>query len=131
MLSHVKVAIKAIVLSVLFYLLLPSADGQNYRNTITFLNQSGENALVKVVGPIRGQVVVNNGGQTSVRVPGGEYFILARYCDANNRCSYSRGDSFVVEETPTQYSQISITLHPVVNGNYGSRPASAAEFAEN
>jgi len=27
-----------------------------------------------------------------------------------------------------QYSNITITLHKVVNGNYGSRPSSNAEF---
>ena len=105
--------------------------GQNYGNVITFSNLSGEDALVKIIGPVRGVVLVENGSERSVRVPAGEYYILVRYCEPRGYCSYSRGDAFSVDETPTQYSEISISLHKVVNGNYGTRPSSSTEFDGN
>ena len=43
---------------------------------------------------------------------------------------YTEGDRFRVDATATTYSQITITLHAVVHGNYGSRASSAAEFEQ-
>jgi len=105
-----------------------NAAGQSYGNTVTFSNHSGEDAVVKVIGPARAVVAVSNGSEGAVQVPAGRYYILVRYCDRSNRCSYSRGDAFAVEETTNAYSDILITLHKVVNGNYGSRSTSGAEF---
>jgi len=105
-----------------------AATGQGYNNRITFSNMSGDDALVKVVGPETEIVSVPNGGSGAVRVPAGQYYILVRYCDRSQRCSYTRGNPFSVDETLNQYSDITITLHKVVNGNYGTRPSSGAEF---
>jgi hypothetical protein len=41
---------------------------------------------------------------------------------------YTKGDSFVIYEGPDGVDQISITLHKVAGGNYGSAPSSEAEF---
>lgn len=104
------------------------ARAQGYQNTITFVNQSGEDAVVKLVGPARFNVSVPNAANNSVRVPAGTYYILTRYCDAGGKCSYSKGAPFSVIQTETEYSDIEITLHKVVDGNYRTRDASAAEF---
>ena len=104
---------------------------QAYPNTITFENQSGEGALVKLIGPVRWNIPVPNGTSRAINVPAGNYYILTRYCDSSNHCSYSKGDPFTVIQTETQYSDITITLHKVPNGNYRTYPATATEFNSN
>src|SRR5271157_1539344 len=90
------------------------AFASNYPNTITFSNLSGDDALVKLIGPVRANVGVSNGTQASVKVPAGTYYFLVRYCSGNGRCSYAKGDPFDVVQTSTRYSVISITLHQVL-----------------
>lgn len=112
-------------------LLLANTAGlgaQALRNTITFDNQSGEFSLVKLVGPTAQTVEVPSGEKRTVAVAAGEYYLLARYGADPRRYTYSRGESFKVEETATQYSALTITLHKVIGGNYPARPASAEEF---
>jgi hypothetical protein len=101
---------------------------QQYPNTIRFVNQSGENAMVKLIGPIRLSVLVPNAGSSTVNVPGGIYYILTRYCGRQGTCRYSKGDSFNVTQTDTEYSKVEITLHKVAGGQYHTRDASATEF---
>jgi hypothetical protein len=96
-------------------------------NTVMFDNQSGADALVKVVGATRGAVPVFSGSHASLQVAAGDYFILIRY-GFPGHYTYSRGQRFSVESTGTTYSEIKITLHKVVNGNYDTKPASQAEF---
>lgn len=76
-----------------------SASGQgNDSPTITFVNQSGENCLVKLVGPTTGYVNVPNGTQQTINVRGGHYHILTRYGDTG-QFRYTRGEPFEVSET--------------------------------
>jgi len=97
--------------------------------TIQFSNQSGDDATVKLAGgPTSGYVDVPNGGSATVSVRSGLYWIVTRYCDRRGACSYSRGETFTVTQTPYSVSRISITLHKVANGNYRTDPASAREF---
>jgi len=103
------------------------SQGSSANNTITFINRSGEPALVKLRGATTSETYVPNGTSSTVQAFGGTHYILARY-GAVSPYSYSRGESFTVTETPTQYSELSITLHKVVDGNYDSRTISAAEF---
>lgn len=108
-----------------------SASASNYPNTVTFTNLSRNGAFVKLIGPVRLNVEVLNGMQTTVNVPAGSYQFLVRYCGSNGRCTYAKGDAFEVVQTRTQYSAITITLHTVANGNYHERPASRDEFDGN
>ncbi len=103
----------------------PSVYGSSI---ITFDNQSGEPALVRLVGPTLGEVFVPNGGRNSIyHVAAGNYFLLVRYGNAGQyRCI--RCDRFDVQEFGNTYSTIGITLHTVASGNYGYRDASEAEF---
>lgn len=94
---------------------------------LTFDNQSGETALVKLVGPTASSVLVENGTKASRSVAAGHYFIKVRY-GAPGGYSYSKGDEFDVRESATSFSDIGITLHTVVNGNYASRPIPQNEF---
>jgi hypothetical protein len=104
------------------------SHAQTPRATITFDNQSGEVALVKVIGPTSRQTEVPNGQKRTVTVAGGQYYIVTRYGTSPDKYSYSKGDPFKVTQTSTQHSVITITLHQVVDGNYHSDPISAAEF---
>lgn len=110
------------------YANFPSAYAQDNPNSITFDNQSGELALVKLVGPTSQTIEVPTAKSRKVSVVAGEYYILVRYGRDPKQFRYSKGDQFTVSQTPTQYSTISITLHKVVGGNYPSRMASKEEF---
>jgi len=99
------------------------------RSIITFHNRSGEPAVVRLVGPTRGEVEVPDGGQNTIhRVASGHYVIYVRYGTPGNY-RYTEGDHFDVAGSATSYSQTSITLHTVPAGNYVLHPSSAAEFA--
>ncbi|MGD2126732.1 MAG: hypothetical protein PVG99_11675 [Desulfobacteraceae bacterium] len=97
-------------------------------NTITFDNQSGEDALVKLIGPTKRAVKVSNGETQTVNVAAGKYYILTRYGRNPEKYRYSKGDSFSVTQTATQYSAITITLHKVMGGNYPTHKISGKDF---
>jgi hypothetical protein len=97
------------------------------RDSIKFINSSGENALVKLVGPNRSEVSVPNGQSRTVSVAAGDYYILVRYGEPG-KYRYSRGDRFRIDQEPGYYFETSITLHKIVNGNYGSRDSNQNEF---
>ena len=97
-------------------------------NTITFDNQSGVSALVKVEGPTFTTVLVPNGSQRIVNLAAGNYVIKVRYGNGPNDYRYEKGDPFTVEQTATQYTEISMTLHKVVAGNSHSEGISADDF---
>jgi len=96
-------------------------------STVTFDNQSGKDAVVKLVGPTRGVVPVADHSRAGVHVRAGVYCILVRYGVAGHY-SYTIGQKFSVEESGASYSVITITLHKVSNGNYESHPISPTEF---
>ena len=72
-------------------------------NTITFDNQSGTDAMVKMVGRTRGAVPVPNRSRASVQVEPGSYYILVRYGSAGHY-SYSKGEKFSVESHADTYT---------------------------
>ena len=63
----------------------------------------------------------------TVTILGGEYYLLVRYGKPGSY-HYTKCDRFKVTQTATRYSIITITLHKVKGGNYGSEPSSADEF---
>jgi hypothetical protein len=99
------------------------------RAVVTFDNQSGEPALVRLVGPTRAEVHVGNNRRNSIhRVAGGLYTIRVRYGEPGNY-RYTEGQSFRLVSSSSAHSVVVITLHPVVDGNYSTHPISAGEFA--
>ena len=116
------------ILFIMLAICLVNVNAKDNPNTINFDNQSGEPALVKLIGPTPQIVKVPNGQKRTVNVAEGEYYILVRYGSSPERYRYSKGDTFTVRQTATQYSAISITLHRVVGGNYPSRKSSSDEF---
>jgi len=107
---------------------LDPAVAQTPPNTITFDNQSGEIAMVKLVGPSKVAVDVPNGEKRTVNVEAGDYYLLGRYGIGPEKYKYTKGDPFEVTQSGRQYSVITITLHKVVDGNYNTEPVSGKEF---
>src|SRR3989304_2658687 len=89
------------------------------QNKVVFDNQSGEPALVKLIGPTQAEVKVPNGAKVGADTLAGRYIIKVRY-GTPGRYRYSKGEEFEVKETATTRSEITITLHKVVAGNYDS-----------
>lgn len=108
--------------------LTPTLSSQETPNTITFDNQSGKPALVRVIGPTYREISVTDQSKETLQVAPGEYYILVRYGSEPDKYTYSKGDPFTVTQTPTMRSAITITLHKVVGGEYGSKPISAKEY---
>jgi hypothetical protein len=104
------------------------AHAQSYANEITFDNQSGSQALVKLIGQTAHAVTVLNNSKETLQVGPGNYYILVRYGSAQGKYTYSKGRPFNVEESSDSYSVITITLHKVLGGNYETRPTTASEF---
>ena len=97
------------------------------QNKVVFDNQSGEPALVKLIGPTQTEVEVPNGTKAGTDAAAGRYIIKVRYGTPGNY-RYTKGDEFTVTETATARSETTITLHKVVAGNYDSRPISESDF---
>ena len=98
-------------------------------STVTFDDQSGGPALVKLVGPSSTTVEVKEGKQETVEATGRHYFIKVRYGTPGHYC-YSKGDDLDIKETATSVSMITITLRKVVDGNYGTRQITGEEFGD-
>lgn len=98
------------------------------RNSLAFINESGSDALVKLVGPSCRTVEVKNGGRQTVNIAGGTYRVYVRYGEDPGAYRYSKGDSFAIHEDAHSHTRASLTLHGVVNGNYRTETSSENEF---
>lgn len=101
-----------------------SAFGQN---KVVFDNQSGDPALVKVIGPTQCAVEVPSGAKVDAQASAGRYTIKVRYGTAG-KYRYAKGEEFTVTETPTARSETTITLHKVLAGNYETLAISEDDF---
>lgn len=110
------------------WIIPPSVYAQTPPNTVTLDNQSGDFTLVQVIGPTGHLVEVPQGQKRTVNVAEGEYYLLARYGERPESYRYTKGKSFNVTQSATQYSALTITLHKVVGGNYPTQPTSREEF---
>lgn len=117
-----------IVISLFWCVSLSPAIAETSPNTITFDNQSGEFAIVKLVGPTKVEIEVPNGQDRTVNVEAGDYYLLGRYGIVPEKYKYTKGDPFEVAQSGRRYSVITITLHKVVDGNYDARPVSGKEY---
>jgi len=97
------------------------------QNKVVFDNQSGEPALVKLIGPTQTQVEVPNGAKAGADAAAGRYVIKVRY-GTPGKYRYSKGEEFEVKETATARSETTITLHKVVAGNYDSQDITMEAF---
>jgi hypothetical protein len=101
------------------------AEGE--RNILTFINHSGNYAMVKLMGPTRSTVTVQDNGEATVNIAGGKYVIYVRY-GKKSPYRYTKGESFAIEDSSLKYTKATLTLHGVVNGNYRTAGSSEEEF---
>jgi hypothetical protein len=111
----------------IYTFLIPLVEAASEENGLTFINKSGEDALVKLVGPSRKVVQVENGKEKRVQIASGTYYIYVRYGDQGH-FRYAKGETFEIEDVVNGYVEAELTLHGVVNGNYVVRPSSEEEF---
>jgi|GEM_PF-2765183 len=123
-----KIAILPIVIALLTFFFPAFLTAQEHPNTITFDNQAGEYALVKLVGPTLTSIEVPNGEKRTVHAAKGEYYILTRYGKDPKKYKFSKGETFEVTQSKTEYSKTTITLYPVIDGNYSTTPISKEDF---
>lgn len=97
------------------------------QNKVLFDNQSGEVALVKLIGPTQTVVEVPTGAKVGTDAAAGKYIVKVRYGTPGNY-RYSQGQDFEVTETASGTTETTITLHKVVAGNYETHPISESEF---
>ena len=120
--------LKAIWMVTLFIIIgAVSVYARSEVNGLTFMNKSGDLALVKLVGPSRRVVEVADGQDRRVQIASGTYIIYVRYGDKGHY-RYTKGESFVIREVTGGYIQAQLTLHGVVNGNYAVEGSSRQEF---
>ena len=96
-------------------------------NGLTFINKSGEPALVKLVGLSRRLVQVPDGQDRRVKIASGNYVIYVRYGNKGHY-RYTKGESFEIRQVTGGYIEARLTLHGVVNGNYSVAGSSKEEF---
>lgn len=96
-------------------------------NGLTFMNRSGDVALVKLVGPSRRAVPMPDGQDRRVQIASGTYCIYVRYGEEGHY-TYTKGESFEIREVTGGYVEAQLTLHGVVNGNYAVEGSSRQEF---
>jgi len=121
-------AILFVLLILIIRFNISAANAEAKRNNLTFINHSGDNALVKLTGPSREIVEIPNGISKTVNIGGGQYKIYVRY-GTPGRFRYTKGESFQIAETSFSYTQATLTLHGVVNGNYHTEGSSEYEFS--
>ena len=120
--------LSAIFLFVFLGLASTHAASTQTPHRITFINESGQNAHVKLIGPTRTAVKIYLDQKRFVWVEAGEYFVLARFGNSPKEYTYTKGNPFTVTQSGDQYSRISITLHRVISGSHTAGLVSGEEF---
>ena len=115
------------VLWMLGWAILP-CEAQTALNKIIFDNQSGQNAVVKLIGSTKLVVKVAKQQKKTVRAAEGDYFIVVRYGNSAKEYTYTKSDPFTVTQSGNQYSIITFTLYRTRGGDFNVTPVSQEEF---
>jgi LysM repeat protein len=118
--------IPVLCLAVLFLFFLPDSGRGAQKNMMTLVNNSGEEALVKIVGPKSGVVELTKETERTILLPAGTYKYYVRYSQGP-KASYARGTPFTLEAVSTGYIEASLTLISPP-GNYQPDPVLEEEF---
>ncbi len=95
---------------------------------IIFDNQSGQNALIKLIGSTKLVVKVPKQRKKTVHAAEGDYYILVRYGDSVKDYTYTKSDLFSVTQSGNQFSIITFTLYRTRGGDFNVKPVSPEEF---
>ena len=98
------------------------------KNIIKFDNQSGRNAVVRVMGPTQTVAKMQRDETRTVHVIAGDYYILVRYGDSEKEYSYTKSALFTVTQDDKKFSIITFTLHRRGGGTFNVQPVSGKEF---
>ena len=101
---------------------------QSTPNKIIFDNQSGQNAVVKLIGSTKLVVKVPKQRKKTVHVAAGDYTILVRYGDSEKDFTYTKSDPFEVSQTEDHFSIITFTLYRTRGGDFNVSSISPEEF---
>ncbi|HEY6351947.1 MAG TPA: hypothetical protein VI636_21335 [Candidatus Angelobacter sp.] len=93
-------------------------------SVISFQNQSGGEAVVRLTGPSAQVLTVVDGQSSSARVAAGDYYILVRYGGSLAEYRFEKAGPIAVTETGGQHSVVHITLRRPVADN----PKAQEEF---
>jgi len=91
------------------------------KNEVSFLNQSGTEATVKIIGPSAQKLIVPDGQTAHANVPEGTYYILVRYGRSPAEYLYTKGGPVNVTATEKQHSVVRITLRRPSRDNAEAR----------
>ncbi len=97
-------------------------------NSITFENQSGRNAVVRIIGPTKSIAKMQRDETRIVHVSAGDYYILVRYGDSKKEFNYTKSAVFPVTQSENKFSVIRFILHRRSGGTFNSQPVSGNEF---
>jgi len=107
------------------------------KNTLNFDNKSGQDVVVRVFQQKTdkriAEVKVSDGQTRGTSIADGDYYIVSRYpsqTGKNGKASYtfSKGDPFTIRPPAGKRSQVTITLHGVIHGNYRAAPTDEKAF---
>ncbi len=107
------------------------------KNILNFANKSGEDVVVRVFHQNSHkritEVRVQNGLTHGTNIADGDYYIVSKYVsktgkDDKGTIRFSKGDPFSIKPPAGRRSNVTITLHGVVDGNYGAVPSDTTEF---
>jgi len=96
--------------------LVSPSQARKPSNRLTLQNDSGQFALVKIVGPTRAVAKVPLDQKKTIHLAPGEYYILVRFGFAPKEYIYTKGNPFPVIQKDDQFSHTTIILHRVVAG---------------
>jgi hypothetical protein len=125
--SQTNSCFSLLIILISLIIFIPNAESSSEKNILTLINKSGDHALVKLVGQSRKVVEVPNGSDQTIYIAGGKYLIYARYGNGP-KYRFTRGESFTIQDSATSYTQATLTLHGVINGNYSTYDSSEDEF---
>lgn len=108
--------------------LVSHSQAKKPSNTLTIQNDSGQFAVIKIVGPTRAVMKVPLDRKKKIHLAPGEYYILVRFGFAPKEYIYTKGKLFTLTQEQDRFSHTSITLHRVIAGIENPYEVSGEEF---
>jgi hypothetical protein len=79
-------------------------------NVVSFQNQSGTDAVVRLVGPSAKSFTVQDGQKFGAHVAAGGYYLLVCFGKSSSEYLFYKSEPFAVTENSDQHSDVQITL---------------------
>ena len=79
-------------------------------SVISFQNQSGTDATVRLLGPSSQVLTIVNGQSFGARVAAGDYYVVVRYGKNDSEYLFEKAGPIPVTEPSSKHSEVRITL---------------------